>query len=139
MDVFCKGNVLKECRPLGCFSFLKICSIYTASRKIYTPCSLTGFTLGLKGSQCSQYYQPLIQILYGYLFACRMNLNSAGVCIFENFQRLYNARGEAERIIQTLEIFKNTHPLPNDRTSGQIIKQYGLSNSSQIKLSDTDF
>ena len=57
----------------------------------------------------------ILHILYGYLFACGMNLNSAGVCIFENFQRLDNARGEAERIIQPLEIFKNTHPLPNDR------------------------
>ena len=44
-----------------------------------------------------------------------MNLNSAGVCIFENFQRLNIARGAAERNIQPLEIFKNTHPLPNDR------------------------
>ena len=44
-----------------------------------------------------------------------MNLNSAGVCIFENFQRLNIARGVAERNIQPLEIFKNTHPLPNDR------------------------
>ena len=57
----------------------------------------------------------ILHNLYGYLFACGMNLNSAGVCIFENFQRLDNARGEAERIIQPLEIFKNTHPLPNDR------------------------
>ena len=48
-------------------------------------------------------------------FARGMNLNSAGVCIFENFQRLNIARGAAERNIQPLEIFKNTHPLPNDR------------------------
>ena len=46
-------------------------------------------------------------------------VQSPGVWIFETFQRLYNARGEAERIIQPLESFKNPHPLPNDREGGQ--------------------
>ena len=60
-----------------------------------------------------------MRILYGYLLACGMNLNSAGVWIFETFKRLYNARGEAERIIPPLECLKNPHPLPNDREGGQ--------------------
>ena len=37
MDVFCKGTVLKvkECRPLGCFSSLKICSIIQPPENIH--------------------------------------------------------------------------------------------------------
>ena len=53
--------------------------------------------------------------MYGYLCACGMNLSSAVVWISEPFQRLYNARGEAERIIQPLESFKNPHPCPMTR------------------------
>ena len=60
-----------------------------------------------------------MRTLCGYLCACGMNLDSAGVWIFEPFKRLYNAQGEAERIIQPLERFKNPHPLPNDREGGQ--------------------
>ena len=58
--------------------------------------------------------------MYGYLCACGMNLNSAGVWICETFWRLYNARGEAKRIIQPLESFTNTHPLSNDIEGGKL-------------------
>ena len=98
MDVFCKGTVLKVKRVQapGVFFVAENLQHYTASRKYTPPAHWPGLHMVCKAASAVDIINNCLlknwinyDLYFAYfvwiLVCIGMNLNSAGVCIFENF------------------------------------------------------